>query len=139
MSRAALNELIIELPYSLRERIDGYVASVVAESEAIFEEAGVPLTRDLLGGLIFFAGVRKLWAIVDSYYALMVNSLALVESHDIEVMMVGATRYSRHSETYTTIRQLRNQLESQLLELGIYSVLQERSLASLVRELADER
>jgi hypothetical protein len=137
MSREALRDVIAELPYGLRERIEGYVSTVAAESEAIFDEAQVPRTPHLYDALIFFAGIRKLWSIVDANYQLMTGSMDLIEGYDALGFSVGATRYSRGSDSYWTLRNLHTQLRALLLELDVMPLMQERSLAVVVERLAE--
>jgi hypothetical protein len=139
LSRQALNEVLSELPYRLRERVDGYVGAVIAEAPSIFAEADAPMSKGLVDRLTFIAGVRKLWAIVDADAWLLTGAVRLVEGHDVSAISVGSTHYHRGSTTYETIITLRDTLQGQLIELGVMDYVQERSLVEVVRKLAGEQ
>jgi len=139
VSRSALNEAIAELPYRLRERVDGYAAAVAAEAPAIFADAEVSYNQGLANKLVFIAGIKKLWAIVDADCRLLTTSLGLVEGYDVASLSVGSTTYSRGSSSYRELIDLRHALERLLLESGVMSLVWVHDLAALVRAIADEQ
>jgi hypothetical protein len=137
MSREALREVIRPLPWSLREQVEEYVRSVIEIAPSIFEEAGVVMSRRARDEFVFMVGVRKLWNLVDSQYVLLSGAVTLVEGHGAGEIRIGRGRYGRSSETYATLRQLRNDLYGQLVRLEIFSLVNTRSLTDLAQLVAD--
>lgn len=71
-----LRLLTKQLPYNMREAVDGYASSVYAAGEEIFRNASISYDEQLLDKLVFFAGVRRIWTLVDTQYWIIDNSLS---------------------------------------------------------------
>jgi hypothetical protein len=136
MPRAELTEMLRPLPYSLRERVEGYVTTVAAEAPGIFEQADVPLTPEVRDDFLFLCGVRKLWAIVDAEFHMLTGSLSLLHDQGVEEVRVGNSIHARGSETYAVVRNLRNGLQGELIELGIFSLIRTQTLIDLLLGVA---
>jgi hypothetical protein len=131
VSRQALREIVAPLPWTMREQIEDYVRTVAEAAPAIFDEADLPLTPGDLDRFLYAAGIRKLWNLVESQYVLLSSALGLVEPYGVEQIDVGRRSFSRASETYTEIRELRNGLYRQLVRLELFPVAAARTLADV--------
>jgi hypothetical protein len=100
VNKSDLSQLIEALPYNLREQIDGYVASIEAVGVEIFQESKIRYSQEALDRLLFFAGLRRLWTLLDTQYWVMDNSLTLLKQHDVSAVSLGSTDYGRNSDSF---------------------------------------
>jgi hypothetical protein len=136
LSRAALVAMLEPLPYRLREQVIDYVAAVAEAAPEIFADAEIEQSPELRDQLIFVAGIRKLWALVDGQFELVSDSLTLLGQSDVERIRIGSIPIDRQSELFTALRTLRNGLQRTLIEQQIFDIVRADSLASAVRALA---
>jgi hypothetical protein len=127
------------LPWTIRVQIDDYLRTVAEAAPFIFEEADVLLVPQTLDEFLFAAGVRKLWNLVESQYVLLSSALTLVEPHGVERVQVGRRGFSRDSETYAELRELRHALYRELLRLGVFPIVDAPTLAEVAFYVAVPR
>jgi len=137
MSRAAFRRVIANLPPRLRDQLDGYVQTVEMHASDIFDDAGVPITPERRNQLVFIAGVRRLWALVDGQYELLHNTLDTLGGQEVDAISIGSTVYAPGSPEYRRVRLLRDQLRERLQELGALDYVQAGTLADIPPMLAE--
>jgi hypothetical protein len=137
MSRAAFADLIQPLPFRLRDQLYGYALAVEEAANSILRDAGLEPTPPLRDRLVFAAGVRQLWAIVDGQYSVLDRSLRWLADYQVGGLFVGGARYTRQGEDFAEIRRLRNSLRRILMDVGMGEVIvadDPISLVPLIRE-----
>lgn len=141
MSKTILMEAVGELPFALREEIEGYTSSVLESSEDIFREAGLKMDEQLRDEFVFFAGVRRLWALVNGRYWLLDRSLGIAHDTGVKSLSVGGRNFERNTGDHRELRLVRQALLERLVELKVAHIVQTQSLKemlSLLREENDE-
>ena len=123
MSRTALDRLLRAYPWSMREQVNGYVDAVDGTLREIFEDGGVRYSEELAGELLFVVGVRKLWSMIDGQYSVLRHSLDLMSDQGAPAVRFGGTVYSRTSQNFQEVRNLRDDLRSTLTQLEIFDLM----------------
>ena len=100
MNKSIIFELLAELPTSLRERISGYVDSVINSMDAIFESAGKKYSEEIATMVIVIAASRKLFDIINAAYWTLDNTAIILEDQGTSSIRIGGTSYSRSSQYY---------------------------------------
>lgn len=85
-----LASVTAELPYRLRDEIEGYVKAVDAAAADIAQESGVELTKNLRDQFLFVVGIRRLWTIIDGSHWLAVDASVLFEKADAPRVEAGS-------------------------------------------------
>ena len=85
-----LASVTAELPYRLRDEIEGYVKAVDAAAADIAQGSDVELTESLRDQFLFVVGIRRLWAIIDGSHWLATDASALFEKSEAPVSKPGA-------------------------------------------------
>lgn len=128
----SLRQVTASLPWSLRKEVEGYVSSVDDRRGEIAREAGVRLNNERRRRLLFAAGVRRMWAIVESSFWMVDNSLERLAQHDVHRIQMGSTFYRRGGDMNRTLKELRDSLSELLVELEVQKVVEARSLSELL-------
>jgi hypothetical protein len=89
MSLVLLSEMLEPLPFTLREQIEGYAHSIDEVGEDILRDVGIPFDEQVMDQLVFIAGVRRLWTIVDGQFSILNNSLLLMAKDQVDGFSVG--------------------------------------------------
>ncbi len=140
MSIRALSDAISELPYGLSEQVLSYARSLDVAAPEIFEDAGVPFSREIADTLVFIAGLRKLLSIVDSNYRVIDNVGAILENQQGGFSVrVGKADLSRGGDYHQALVTVRNELVELLSEYQILQFAQSLPYVDIVRELANGR
>lgn len=140
MSIRTLSEVISDLPYSLQEQVLSYARSVEVAAPDIVRESGVRATHVHTDALIFIAGLRKLYSIVDSNYWVLDNTGALLERQHAQFSVrVGGADLSRDSQYHRSLVVLRRELIDILSEQNLLPYMLNVPYVEVLRELADER
>jgi hypothetical protein len=137
MSRAAFANLIQPLPFRLRDQLYGYALTIEEAADRILRDAGLEPTPSLRDRLVFAAGVRQLWAIVDGQYSVLDRSLRWLADYQVGGLFVGGARYIRQGEDFAEIRRLRNSLRAILVEVGMEEIIVADDPISLVPLIRD--
>ena len=136
MSIRSLKEAIEGIPYSLSDQVLSYSRSVSVALPEIFDEAGVAYNRDIADQVVFLAGVRKLFSIIDSAYWVIDNASAILEKNDMHRIRVGGTNLSRGADYHYSVEQLRKNLIALLEDNNIYRYIADQSYVEIVRDLS---
>jgi hypothetical protein len=153
VSRGAFLELIDDLPFRIRDNLEGYVLSIEQAAPEIFTAAGVDFTTELRDQLVFMAGVRKMWLLVDSQYQVLSRSLLVLEANQVALLQVGGTTYGsgrrvdgfttersadgvRATAAYLEIQRFRDDFRTQLADMQLDVVVQISSLEELLQRIA---
>jgi hypothetical protein len=140
MSLRILAETISDLPYGLSEQVLSYARSLEVAAPEIFREAGVSANRELIESLVFIAGLRKLYSIVDSNYWVLDNTGAILEREQVQFSVrVGSADLSRGSEYHHSLVTVRRELIELLSEHQLLQFVQNIPYVEVVRELAGGR
>lgn len=137
MSIAFLREMTEKLPPSLREQVLGYAESVKVAAPAIANDQGIEFTQTFEDHITFLAGVRKLFSIVSSSYWSLDNSAALLAQSDIPTITIAGRSFSRGSKLHQQIHTLLIDLESELREANVLSIVQ-LSFSDMAEAVAHE-
>lgn len=138
MSKYALRELLELLPYNLREEIDGYAMSIYRAGEEIFREAGYQYDEQILDKLVFFAGLKRIWSMVDTQYWIMDNSIMLIQKQGVHNIRIGGPSYGFNLDTYAEIRSLREEFKYILLKLGLNEILEANDIHDILEIVRGE-
>jgi len=134
MGKSELNEVIYLLPYTLKNEIGGYATSIELASTEIFLNAGIEKKQEILDKLIFLACIKRIWTIVSSQFWIVDNTLTLI-SHDSDFkeVKVGATIFSKTSDTYKQLKDLRDKFELLIHELELNEIVQSKTLVDILK------
>jgi len=136
MSRQAFGDLIDALPFGLRDQLDGYVAAVESVADDIIREAGLDPSQAIRDQLVFAAGVRRLWAMVDGQWAVLDTSLRFLRENRVSRMRVGSAVYGSDSRDFVDVQRLRRQLSEELEQLELHDAVLVDDLSELARWVA---
>lgn len=132
-----LRSVTEELPWRLRQDIEGYVHSVSAAATEIFAEVGVEISDTLNERFLFLVGIRRIWTVVNGSYWLLDNSLSLGERSEVTSYQVGSSLQHRGSRLHETLRVLRDDLEAYLVDQQIGHVAEARSPREVLENLLE--
>ncbi|WP_338825148.1 hypothetical protein MHOCP_07020 [Moorella humiferrea] len=127
-----LKEILYELPSVMREEIEGYIQSIESNAPSIFEEIEVKHpSEDLVEQLIFYAGIRRIWTLLSTVYWTIDNSLVLMRNYDVTSIRVGTTIYGKKTEYYLRLRQLFQDFNTLLSQLGLKEIVDASNLIEI--------
>jgi len=139
MSLKLLTDTLESLPYSLKEQVLGYARSISAVAPEIFKEAGVRRNDKTEDKLVFLAGLRKLFSIIDSNYWVIENAGAILEKQQAQFSVrIGGSDFSRGGDYHSQLNTLRKELNNYFIEQGILDLIESRNYSDLVRTIQNE-
>jgi hypothetical protein len=136
MSRQAFGDIIDALPFGLRDQLDGYVSAVESVADDIIREAGLEPSQAIRDQLVFAAGVRRLWAMVDGQWAVLDTSLRFLRESRVNGMRVGSALYGPESRDFVEVQRLRRQLSEELQQLQLQDAVLMDDLSDLAQWVA---
>lgn len=140
MSIRALTDAITDLPYGLSEQVLSYARSLDLAAPEIFQDAGVAFSREIADIVVFIAGLRKLFSIVDSNYWVIDNAGAILERQQSQSSVrVGGADLSRGGNYHQSLTTVRRELIELLAEHQLLQFVQNVPYVEVVRELANGR
>ena|SRR5213075_3372347 len=140
MSMKALSDAIDPLPYALSEQVLSYARALELAAPEIFADAGVKRTRERTDALVFVAGLRKLFSIVDANYWVVDNASAILSRQgDQYAVRVGGADLSRGGTYHESLGRMLADFQQLLVEQNLLRYVRDISYADVVREMADER
>jgi len=126
-----------ELPWRLRQDVEGYVQSVSAAAPEIFSEVRVRFTDELNEQFLFAVGMKRLWALVNGSYWLLDNSLTLGERNEVTSYQVGSAYQRRGGDLHVALRTLRNDLHAYFAEHELDDIVEARSPREVLARLTE--
>jgi len=132
-----LRNIFSDLPTELATQVFGYAHSVYDASPEIFRNARVPLTDDLQQKLVFLAGVKKFYTIIDSNYWLISNAGKLLSEMGTNNVYIGSVDFSRGSPYFSQLEEMRRELTNILGEFDLTRLTERTDYVVLVKILAD--
>ena len=139
MNKTDIARMFDDLPYSLRERVMGYVNSVEIAIPEIFRDAEIQYNEDLAETLLFVASLRKFFSIVNSAYWTLENTGEILERQNTRNIRIGGSFYSRYSPYYEQLFNMHMDLEDLLKANGLYEMVYELRFVEILRQLSNER
>ena len=136
MSIRDVEQIVAELPYSIREDVVGYAHSVQAALPDIFRNARLPATSTLKDQIVLVAGVRKLHSIATSNFWILEHSLHLSREANLGAVRIAGETIHRRSDYYLALSRLMNGLNVLLGDLGIREYIEMDSYADIARSLS---
>lgn len=124
------------MPFRLREQVIDYVASVADAIPEIFSDAGIEFSAELRDDLLFLAGIRKIWTLVNGQFELVNGALTLLAESDVRRMRIGSMPLDRQSDLYRSLKTLRDGLQRTFIELGIFDTVRAESLTAMLLKIA---
>lgn len=138
MTIRALEEALEVLPFSLAEQVLSYAKSVEAAAPDIFRSAGLRQTPEITNKLVFVAGIRKLFSIIDSNYWVIDNAGEILErQQDQGQIRVGGTDLSRGGDYHRELSRLRDDFQNVISESNLEYYVSNVPYAEVVRTLSD--
>lgn len=138
MAEPRISAISAELPWTLQQKLTAYVSWVEDVADEIFERADVPRSATLLDDFLFFAGIRKLWSLVNAQYWTADNSLSILQDYRVEGVSLAGSTYTRNSSEYRDLQVLRTTLRDVLADLQILHLVESSSLSELLERLQQE-
>jgi hypothetical protein len=89
MPNHMVRDLVSELPWAMRNSVEGYVDAVAAVLPDIEREAGPRLPRAEADEFLFMVAVRRIWASLNSQYWMINDSVSIAESRWPEGFQAG--------------------------------------------------
>ena len=140
MSIHALSEAIDDLPYALSEQVLSYARALEVAAPEIFRDADVKPNRELTNTLVFIAGLRKLFSIVDSNYWVVDNAGAiLANQQDQYSVRVGSTDLSCGGTYHQSLNTIRRELTDILTKHQLIQYVRNVPYVDILRKLANGR
>lgn len=139
MSIRDLEQVVSELPYSIREDVLGYALSVQRAMPEILREARIREADGLAEQIVFVSGIKKLYSVTASSFWVLENSLEVARQADLGAVRVAGERIDRGSEYYNSLSTLLRDFDLLIEDLGIREVIDIDSLPELARALSAGR
>ena len=139
MDIEALTRTVESLPSALKDQVLGYARSVGAAAPQIFQDAGVNISSKAAGRLVYLAGIRKLYSIIESSHWILDNAGAILERQNLYRIQVGGSDFSRNGEYHRELKTLKREFDRLLHEQGLGEYLEIRCDAELARAIVNER
>ena len=79
MPNQMVRDLVSELPWAMRNSVEGYVDAVADALSDIEREAGFTLPNGKAEEFLFLVAVRRIWTIVNSQYWIINDSVSIAE------------------------------------------------------------
>lgn len=108
--------VMAELPYRLREEVEGYVHAVDAAAVDIAQERRMRLTDKIREDFLFLVGIRRLWSTINSSHWLAANSAELFKKAEVSRVQAGSLLVGPGEEFNWELRRLRDGLQELLAE-----------------------
>ena len=124
MNHQFLSAITEDLPYAIRHQVVSYAQSVYDASPDIARDAGIAPSAALADRLAFFAGLKKLHAILSSSFWALDNSAALMRSSDVASIRIGGRKVSPGSDYHIILKNASDALDSELRRLEIRGYLE---------------
>jgi len=122
----------------LSEQVLSYARALEIAAPEIFKDAGVKPNRELTNALVFIAGLRKLFSIVDANYWVVENTGAILASQQEQYSVrVGSTDISRGGTYHQSLKTVRSELTKILAEHKLLQYVGNVPYVEILRELAD--
>lgn len=137
MSRTRLLAALEALPRGLADQLDTYMRFIEEVAPSIFDDTAVPFDLVLRDQLVFLAGVRRLWALVNSQYRMLDESLDMLRATDIDAVRVGSSLFGRNTGDYVALRELRMSLRNELRRLDILPFIDAPTVSDILLRLAE--
>lgn len=138
MSFKSLSTAIADMPSGMRESVLNYARAVQYAAPDIFRDAGRSYTKDVADQLVFLAGVKKLFSILDSTYWMLDNSSAILSRHNVDHIKVGSSSLAQGSDEHQKLNEMREIMIDILKQHKIYELVRERSYSNIIKELLNE-
>jgi hypothetical protein len=138
MSLELVDQMVQQLPYTLRDQVTGYAAAIEECGEDIFHDTEVPFDQALLDRLVFVVGVRRLWTLVDWQFSVLNNSLSMLSRDQADGFAIGRRRLDRRSKEYADLAQIRADLLQKIRDLDCERYVVSRSVKDILRLLSGE-
>ena len=126
-----------ELPYRLRDEIEGYVNAVDAAAADIAQESGVELTESLRNQFLFVVGIRRLWTIIDGSHWLATDASALFEKSEAPRVQAGSFFLGPGTEFTRELHRLRSHLSEILAEQELIEPMVMNRLSEVIDWVED--
>jgi hypothetical protein len=136
MPNQMVRDLVSELPWAMRNSVEGYVDAVAAVLPDIEREAGLRLPRAKADEFLFMVAVRRIWASVNSQYWIINDGVSIAESRGLRGFQAGRDGYARGSEAAADSRNLRSNFQKLVAELGIEHLVIADSLEEMLRAMS---
>jgi len=102
----SLTRVTAELPFALRQDIEGYIRTLDAAQRDIYADAEVKTDEVPSEDFLFFAGIWRLWTQIDGQRWIVRNSLQIATEFGARGISAGGFSYSVGSDDVVGIRQL---------------------------------
>lgn len=138
MSIRALHEVFDDLPHTLFEQVISYARAIEDATPEIFKDAGIKPNRELANTLVFIAGIRKLFSIVNSNYWIVDNVGAiLANQQEIYSVRVGNTDLSRGGTYHQSLNNITTEFTELLTEHKLVQYVSNVPYADILRDIAN--
>ncbi|MFA4911414.1 MAG: hypothetical protein WC649_10285 [Desulfobacteria bacterium] len=137
MSLRELADTINSLPYALSDQVLSYAKSLELSAPDIFKDAGIERTKELTDTLVFIAGLRKLFSIVNSNYWVIDNAGAILSKQNQYEVRVGRTDLSRGGTYHQALNALSKDLYEILSQHNLLQYVQNMPYSEIVRKIAN--
>jgi hypothetical protein len=138
VSVRTLRTAIDGLPPALQRRVLDYGTFINEAAPDIFIEAGVtrPTAREV-DELVFVAGMRKLWSMVE-FQRNTLNAITTAHSYGIQGVVARATLYTANSREVLEVNALGNELRSLFEASELMPLIRMRSIVEVARILRSQ-
>ena len=85
-----LANVMAELPYRLRDEVEGYVNAVDTAAVDIARERGIRLTGEVRDSFLFLVGIRRLWSTINSSHWTAANSAEIFQRAEVPSVRAGS-------------------------------------------------
>lgn len=138
MSVPQLIGMLQGLPPALKDQVVEYARAIESAADDIFQDAGIQRDSALTSKLVIIAGVRKLYAIVESNYWIIEHAGMLLErTTQSSAVRVGSTDFSRGGEYHRTLERMRLEIGNAIEDAGLAPYVYQSGYKEVVRELAN--
>ncbi|WP_379063340.1 hypothetical protein ACHMW4_20750 [Mesorhizobium sp. UC22_110] len=138
MANQQIQNMTADLPYSLRENVNGYVDAVAAAISDIAREARVDIQGERLDQFLLIVAIRRVWSFVNGQYWIMTDSIGVATRSEVSAdgvpqvrgFRVGRDEISQDSQAFLEGRLLRDELYKLIVKLRIEELVVETSSLS---------
>jgi hypothetical protein len=139
MATRAIQELISDLPWRMRESVEGYVDAVGDALPQIQQDAGVQLSETEFAQFLFIVAIRRIWAAVNAQYWIIGDTLTAAKGHGLSGFQVGRDAFGWDTPATQEAVALRQELHALLVEQQIAPMVEASSLADVLRLMRERR
>ncbi|WP_144378031.1 hypothetical protein [Mesorhizobium amorphae] len=138
MASQQIQNMTADLPYSLKENVNGYVDAVAAAISDIAREARVDIQGEQLDQFLLIVAIRRVWSFVNGQYWIMTDSIGVATRSEtstdgrpqVRGFRVGRDEISQDSQAFLEGRLLRDELYKLIVKLRIEELVVETSSLS---------